>query len=531
MARSPVIWIKEASCATPGARAVNHFSHKRTSSSRMRYLWIAVARASWSALALCSCVASATAADLLIENVTIVSPDQAAPMAKRHVLIRDGRIASVSAQPISAPAARRIDGRARFLTPGLMDSHVHVSDAPGLPFTQGEPTIDALRAAFQRQQPRSYLYFGVTQLLDPSNEPSGIAAFEAQPQRPDLIRCGAAPALDGYPTVFFDRAVRYRILPTFIFEQANATAHPLLDGERAEDHTPESVVARIAASGARCVKVFIEDGFGDRTDWPMLSTDTLRRVREEARKRGLLLMAHANALGMQRIALDVPVDVLAHGLWNWDEFAGQAGIPPAIADHLRAIWAKRIGYQPTLRVLYGTADLFREDTLKDPVYAKVVPPRLLEWYATPAGQWFREQMKKEAGGAPDAKIMQSQLIVAERGMRAAKFLNDLGAPLLLGSDTPSSPTFGNQPGYDTFREMRAMAQAGIPLLAIFRAATVNNAQQFGIDKDYGTVAAGKIANLLLLESNPLETIRAWSQIDKIILHGEVIERASLAADR
>ena len=42
--------------------------------------------------------------------------------------------------------------------------------------------------------------------------------------------------------------------------------------------------------------------------------------------------------------------------------------------------------------------------------------------------------------------------------------------------------------------------------------------------------AGKIANLLLLTANPLDTMRAWTQIDKVILHGAVIERASLAAD-
>jgi len=71
----------------------------------------------------------------------------------------------------------------------------------------------------------------------------------------------------------------------------------------------------------------------------------------------------------------------------------------------------------------------------------------------------------------------------------------------------------------------------VPLPAIFRAATINNARQFGLDKDYGTVEPGKTANLLLLTGNPLETMRAWSQIEKVILHGEVIERETLAADR
>jgi len=77
--------------------------------------------------------------------------------------------------------------------------------------------------------------------------------------------------------------------------------------------------------------------------------------------------------------------------------------------------------------------------------------------------------------------------------------------------------------------MRLMAQAGIPLPTIFRAATLNNARQFGLDKDYGTVEPGKHANLLLLGANPLETMRAWAQIEKVILHGKVIERETLAA--
>ena len=75
-----------------------------------------------------------------------------------------------------------------------------------------------------------------------------------------------------------------------------------------------------------------------------------------------------------------------------------------------------------------------------------------------------------------------------------------------------------------------MAQAGLPLPVIFRAATLNNARQFGLAKDYGTVEPGKIANLLLLDANPLESMRAWTQIDKIVLHGAVIERETLAAD-
>jgi hypothetical protein len=482
-------------------------------------------------LFLCLTSIGAASADVLIENVSIVSPEVSQASAPRNLLIRNGRIASISDKPIVAPKVVRLNGRGKYLVPGVMDSHVHVADAVGLPFTTSDLDIAALRAAYFKQQPRSYLYFGVTQVLDTNSDPKLSTWFESQPRHPDLFRCGGAPVLNGYPTALIDPSVRYTIMPNWVFEPANAKEHPLPKGFEAKDHTPEAVVERIAASGARCVKVFIEDGFGDRSGWPLMSEQTLQRVHTAAQAKGLLVLGHANALDHQQRALAGRVDVLAHGLWHWGESNRAEGVPPLIATHLRAIHQHSIGYQPTLRVIYGEADLFRADTLKDPTYAKVVPPALLQWYGTEAGQWFKRQMQEDSGGAPDAKLMQMELQVGSRNLRAAKYLHDLGHPLLLASDTPSGPIYGNQPGYDTYREMRAMAQAGIPLDAIFRAATINNAKQFGLDRDYSTVQVGKVANLLLLKANPLETLRAWSAIEKIVLHGEVIDRESLAADR
>jgi imidazolonepropionase-like amidohydrolase len=77
--------------------------------------------------------------------------------------------------------------------------------------------------------------------------------------------------------------------------------------------------------------------------------------------------------------------------------------------------------------------------------------------------------------------------------------------------------------------MLLMAESGVSLPAILRAGTLNNAKTFGLDKDYGTVTAGKVANVLLLTENPLASVRAWNSIDKVILRGKVIEREKLAA--
>ena len=487
-------------------------------------------------LLLLSAHSGAANESLVIENVTVVSPELAQPLGNRHVFIRDGRIEAISAQPISAPAAvRRLDGAGKFLTPGIMDGHVHVSQAVGLPSDTNDPALKVLETVFFAQQPRSYLYFGVTHVVDLANMPAQVALFAAQEKHPDIFRCGAAPVVDGYPLVFIDKNLRHQIFPDYIYEPANAREHPLPPGVNAAEHTPEAVVARIAASGARCVKVFIEDGFGARTDWPLMSAETLRRVRTAAHKHGLLLLAHANALDMQRIALSENVDVIVHGVWNWNEVDGQPGMPAVIADHLRSVRAKNIGYQATLRVLPGMTDLLRPDVLDDPIYVKVVPPALLKWYRTDPAQWFkREVFGADANGAAiiaQRRAANERWATSEQGMRALRYLYELGQPMLLGSDTPSSPTYGNQPGYDTYREMQLMAQAGIPLQEIFDAATINNARQFRMVKDYGTIERGKIANLLLLNGNPLASVEAWNRIDKVILHGEPIERETLAADR
>ena len=340
--------------------------------------------------------------------------------------------------------------------------------------------------------------------------------------------------VDCYPLVFIDKAIRHEIFNDWIYEPANAREHPLPQGANAAEHTPEAVVARIAASGAICVKITLEDGFGEATDWPVMSAQTLTRIRAAATKHGLLLAVHANALDMQRMAVEGNADLLLHGIWNWNQLDAQPGIPPAVDAHLRQVRQKKIGYQATLRVLPGVTELLDPELLDDPVLAKVVPPRLLAWYRTEPAQWFRKSVfPPDMDGAKllaDIRAANSRWATSDKGMRALRHLYELGQPMLLGSDTPSAPTYGNQPGYDTWKEMRLMADAGIPLDAIFAAATINNARQLRLDEDYGSIEKGKIANLLLLDANPLANIEAWTKIDRVILHGEPIDRETLAAD-
>jgi hypothetical protein len=102
--------------------------------------------------------------------------------------------------------------------------------------------------------------------------------------------------------------------------------------------------------------------------------------------------------------------------------------------------------------------------------------------------------------------------------------------LLFGSDTPSDPTFANPPGLNGRFEMDRWIEAGVTPLQLFRAATANNAKFFGLENEIGAMETGMRADLLLLRDNPLENVTAYDTIEYVILGGDVLSRASLAAD-
>jgi imidazolonepropionase-like amidohydrolase len=119
--------------------------------------------------------------------------------------------------------------------------------------------------------------------------------------------------------------------------------------------------------------------------------------------------------------------------------------------------------------------------------------------------------------------------VSDHGALAARYLESHGGRLVFGSDTPSGPTFGNPPGLNGFLELERLAAAGIPLDRLLASATIEAARAFHLGRRYGTIEAGKVANLLLLRANPLETVEAYDAIDLVISRGRVLDRAALRA--
>lgn len=464
---------------------------------------------------------------LLIENATLISPEQDQPKRSAYVRIQDGRITQVSFSPLTAQAGeQRLDGTGKFLIPGLMDSHVHLSLMPGL-LPNGEPL--ALQKQFEIQQPRSYLYFGVTQLLDPAQSTEQLKVFKSQPLHPDIYHCGATPILGGYPTMFTGPELASKMF-SYMIIQAD-TGIPVPEGLDPAEHTPEAVVAKMASEGANCVKVFIEDGFGERSDWPNISAELLSRVKLAAKQHDLPVLAHANAIDMQKIAVDAGLDVMAHGMWNWNQYRQAQQMPEAIRQVLNRVLKSGMTYQATFNVMDGLTATMLSDALSDPNYANVVPLDIMSWYQTEPAQWFKQELLSDFGGLPTERIRRIQQNTIDNGERVIQYLYEKGHPMVLASDTPSSPTYAAQPGLSTFNELQHMHKVGISLKDILAAATINNARAFGLEQDYGTIEPGKMANLLLLNSDPLQSIEAYDSLDKVILRGEVIDRQSLAASQ
>jgi imidazolonepropionase-like amidohydrolase len=481
---------------------------------------------------------AATVQDVRIEHVTVVSPELARPLHDAEVYIHDGRIASITTGGAPGPTAgaastvATIDGRGLYLAPGLIDSHVHLGAIPGMTDEQEARHPDIAQLA-RDQIPRSYLLYGFTTLVDLISTPQKMARWKDHDVVPDTYFCGGAALMDGYPMNFAPKPVRYRVMPYMLIEP-ETPAPPDISPEM---HTPAAVVARMKADGAICVKTFYERGFGRVRNLPVPKAETIRELVQAAHSAGLPVLMHANSSDAQAFGLQTGVDILAHGLWNWNDGSQASELTPAVKAILDGVLAKNVGWQPTIQVLYGERDLFNTAFLSDPLLARVLPSALLDWYRSPEGQWFHDVYAERFQGldrdpkAVEAEVNKRYAVSIDRVAHATAYLESHGARLLFGTDTPSAPSYANPPGLNGWLEMQRLVAAGATPEQIFRSATLSNAQALKLDQDVGTVQVGKRANLLLLRQDPTQTIEAYAGIVKVLLGGRVLDPTDLVANR
>ena len=466
--------------------------------------------------------AGETAPGIFIRDVMLASPERDAAYGPVSLRIAGARIEEIGEGLRPGAGDTVIDGSGRYLTPGLIDSHVHLGDIPGFRPEDVDAHAAAAAAALA-QTPRAYLFHGYTSVIDLAGSSQGIGAWNAQDLRPHAYYCGAAPVQDGYPTNYVPAPQRYVLVPGYLHDPA-ADA-PLPVGAEAAEHTPEAVVARIAGDDAICVKTYYERGFGQaRNQLPVPSVALIQELVAAAHARELPVLLHANAEAAQAFGVAAGVDAFAHGMWHWND-ADATRVEGVVADEIRQAVAAGIALQPTIQVLYGEGELLDPDFLSRPGLADVYPEAQLEFYASADGQWFRDILANNVytdGWSPDSPFVR-------RVKAASAFFAAEGGRLLFGSDTPSAPTYANPPGLNSRWEMDRWIEAGIPAREVFRAATTGNATFFGLDEEIGTVAAGKRADLLLLDGNPFESVQAFDGIVTVFVAGRPIAREELSA--
>ena len=467
-----------------------------------------------------------------ITNVNIISPEKRDHIENGSVLIEDGKIVRVEkTNGAKKPAgATVVSGNGQFLIPGLIDSHVHLTLIPGMDDDQAANNSQIVNQYFE-QVPRSYLYYGYTTLVD-----LGVAVnhpvFEEMrqaPQHPDLYTCGDALVLaNGYPMSFYPEATRFKLFPNFIYDPKQGSGIP--PEYKPQDHTPQADVARVKNSGGICVKTFFEHGFGRNANLPVISRDVMAEIRNAASQSNLVLMMHANSFEAQKFGVEGDVDVLAHGMWNWGYLNQKTELPVEIRELLDQIVKKKIGYQPTIQVSFAQSAYFDANYLKMPAVKKVLPAEMAEWFNSAEGRSFKNTLSGDDAPTDAAMLQAFEQGPFRRERKVVAYLASKDANFLFGTDTPSMPSYGNLPGLNGYLEMQQLQKAGLSLTQIFEAATINNAREFKLESQLGTIEAGKIANLILLKKSPLESVDAYDSIVTIWLHGKPMSRDSLAAN-
>ncbi|MCL4864845.1 MAG: amidohydrolase family protein [Gemmatimonadales bacterium] len=449
-----------------------------------------------------------TTTDLVIRGVSVVDVERGRVDAGRTVVIRGNRIVAVQPAGQAVPAgARLLDGTGKYLIPGLWDMHAHLS-------LSGNPL---------RVELPLFVANGVT----------GVRVMSADRPNADTT---LTPGLDQHRQAQAGIAAGQVTGPRLM-----ALASWAVNGPASiPAEMPAFYGARTAEDGARLARHFQARGFDFVKIYNAIPREGYFGLAAEARRLGLPFAGHepqglsaieiSNAgqasLEHSRIFLFncfPGADSLRRGLLG--DLSGTARrrrmvdeYDPAIcAEVFRTFARNGTWITPT----HGTRrmDAMADDSAyrADPRMAYIPLPQQLRWRTDADGM---------VAGDPSPEGRRSYLDFYRKGLELTRDAYRAGVPVMVGTDAGDSFVF---PGSTVHDEMAELVRAGLTPAEALRAATLAGATFLGVTADHGTVQPGRMADLVLLDGNPLDAIANTRRIDAVIFDGRVLDRAALDA--
>lgn len=269
-------------------------------------------------------------------------------------------------------------------------------------------------------------------------------------------------------------------------------------------------------TGRRLVEEQHAAGFDHLKIHEGLSRETYDTIAATARRLGMRFAGHVpNAVGVAR-ALEAGQASIDH-LDNYVETVGGPDSASAqrIGQVVSATCAARTWTVPTL-ALWETFLVGDPEALAGREELRYVPPAWRQNWAQQLNQIRQNPGGLGGGGAATAALRR----------RILKALADAGCPIVFGTD---SPQLFSVPGFSMHREMQSMAAAGLTPQQILSAATRNVARYYGAEQEFGTVAEGRRADLLLLEGNPLTDLGNVARRAGVMVSGRWMPEAEIRA--
>ena len=437
----------------------------------------------------------------VVAGGTLVDGTGSEPVPDGAVVIEDGEITAAGpADEIDVPAgARRVDAAGGWIVPGFVDAHVHFSqtgwfdgrpDAADVRRRYPYPEVVAELQANPDRYFDAYLCAGVTTVFDVGGYPWTRDLPARGAREPGAVRTVAAGAL--LSTVDF-----WLNLPDqrqFVF--------------MASDSVVRDAVRSHEALGSDAIKVwYIVPGTWSPADSANYR-ELVRAAGEEADSVGLPLIVHATGLWEAKEALRADAEVLVHSVF------GEA----VDTSFLRLAREREVVYTPTLTVVEGYANAYLGKTAEEMPYpARCVDERTRGLYQEGLAP---ERRPPWARGA-DAEAPESPDL--ERGIANLGRVHGAGVTVATGTDAGNP---GTAHGASYVREMELMARSGMSPMDVLVASTRGAAAALGRDAELGTLEPGKLGDVVVLGSNPLEDVRAAADVRITVKGGEVVYERS-----